>query len=289
MSLLSCLFFLLAAFAVPLTTTGQNLVSNGGFEKYVNLPTNYGQFSSIVTGWSGTYTPDFFHAQAAYPVSTQMNFAGSQMPCSDMAYAGILMDAVPSWYREQIQSPLSFTMEPGNEYFFRIAFSFSENSQWAVDKLCLRFTTSAPTGTLIDNFAHICVDTVVTDRDNWTILEGSFIADSAYKHVVVGNFFSNFNRVYTPGSYNFSYYFVDDLCVSSNSIDCNPIVLGIGGSSQDDLFSDPDPVEETELDFYDMSGRQVAKGLPNEVLPLLPAGMYVGKSIGRKPRMFRRS
>ena len=55
---------------------------------------------------------------------------------------------------------------------------------------------------------------------NWTKISGSFIADSAYSYVMLGNFFDD-NHTDTLNLQQFpyaAYYFFDDICVSTDSL-----------------------------------------------------------------------
>ena len=93
------------------------------------------------------------------------------------------------------------------------------------DKLGVKFSVNqynpsnpAP----INNFAHVYTDSVVNDTTNWYRIAGSFIADSAYSYFNIGLFFDMQHidtTKYTIYSDN-SYYFIDDVCVSTDSALC---------------------------------------------------------------------
>jgi hypothetical protein len=65
---------------------------------------------------------------------------------------------------------------------------------------------------------------VVTDKIKWTTLSATFIADSAYDHLVIGNFQSDaaVTAVSTPTfGYSFSvnsYYYIDSVAVESEGV-----------------------------------------------------------------------
>lgn len=99
----------------------------------------------------------------------------------------------------------------------------------ATNKLGARFTTFSYTDgngsnpAPIDNFAHIYSNSIVTDTVNWTTISGSFVADSAYSYITIGNFFDSTNLQIIDYYENFpqtssAYYFIDDVRVSTDSL-----------------------------------------------------------------------
>lgn len=79
---------------------------------------------------------------------------------------------------------------------------------------------------MFPNFAHIYSNSIITDTINWTTVSGSFIADSTYSYISLGNFYNNTltNWISTaPGahpSYQSGYTYYDDICVSTDSLYC---------------------------------------------------------------------
>ena len=81
-----------------------------------------------------------------------------------------------------------------------------------------------------NNFAHVYTDSIITDTTNWFTIAGSFVADSTYSNIILGIFFDNNNvdtlRLFKPNCDVFAYYFIDDVCVSSDSLTCvNPVSI----------------------------------------------------------------
>ncbi|MFH2143486.1 MAG: T9SS type A sorting domain-containing protein [Bacteroidota bacterium] len=78
---------------------------------------------------------------------------------------------------------------------------------------------------------QLSYDSIIQNTNIWTIIEGSFIADSAYQYLLVGNFLSRANVdsiVYSQGpNCHGVYYYIDDVCISENPSDCgiNPEVI----------------------------------------------------------------
>jgi hypothetical protein len=57
---------------------------------------------------------------------------------------------------------------------------------------------------------------------NWITIKGSLMSDSAYQYIMIGNFFDDANTstiFRSNGTY--SYFFVDDICLSTDSMLCS--------------------------------------------------------------------
>lgn len=128
-------------------------------------------------------------------------------------------------------------------------------SSMFIDKLGALFSTVAYTNidstTIppIENFAHVFTDSIITDTTNWTTIFGSFVADSAYAYISIGNFFENNNtdtihHIYS--SDHNSYYLFDDICVSTDSsFAANYLYTGIEEEPLNDNFNIyPNPVTD---------------------------------------------
>jgi hypothetical protein len=89
--------------------------------------------------------------------------------------------------------------------------------------------------TLITNNPLVFTDSVVVDSLNWTRITGSFIADSNYTYLVIGNFFDDANTDTISFANDFTYYayyYLDDICVSTDYSFCaNYLYTGIEDES----------------------------------------------------------
>lgn len=163
-------------------------------------------------------------------------------------------------------------------------------------KLCT--VPFAHDSTLIDNNPYGYSDSIVMDTAGWVQLKNSFIADSAYEFIAFGVFFadsllsmdSSLTHVHKTN------YYIDDVCLSSDSLTCNFSVVktcfpnGISEnltSEQSPLF--PNPFDEflilentravfDELFLYDMMGRTILQRKINGSEKIdtghLSAGLY---------------
>ncbi len=277
---------------------GQNLVPNPSFEVYDTCPWGQSQIKFAV-GWSSySYTPDYFNScddngQAGVP----FNVLGFQNPRTGNAYAGFYAYAIMGLYREFIGTSLIQQLIIGKKYYvtFYVNTAFNPNPGWhstfAVNKLGARFTTVPYTYSIpipVDNFAQIYTDSIISDTVNWVKISGSFIADSAYRFVSFGNFFTDSATTHisldTLSSY--AYYFIDDIIVSPDSLYNNENMYSTS-SQFAKLYPNPAhniiTIEGTALKSYtiiDMLGRkykeaEFADASQNSIyVGDLPKGMY---------------
>lgn len=265
-----------------------NLVPNPSFENYSTCPDNENQVD-YSTGWSNfLLTPDYYNSCSSNSnYSTPSNQRGYQVPATGSAYAGFFGYWSPylmgdSNIREHIACQLSSPLNIGQKYYVSIRMSLTTgiNGGCACSHLGAKFTTSsfAIYGTdslsspLVDNSAHVYYPNVISDTLNWTTISGSFVADSAYQYMVLGNFFMD-SQVDTlligdttgaPSCY--AYYYVDDICVSTDSMQC--AVASVQELTLEDATVYPNPFTDklmiklkgvgaiNEFSVYDMYGNK---------------------------------
>ena len=222
----------------------QNLVLNCSFEDTVYCPNDNGILGSIseCKDWysAGTEysTPDYFKACGQYPMmpsSVPYNSMGFQNAATGNSYAGIvpwiIEDSITAQSeKEFIGTKLITPLAIGQRYFvsFKVSFTVNIASDYASNKTGALFSTvkySNANLALIKNFAHIYTNEIITDTANWVPIKGWFTADSAYQYINIGNFFDNAHtdtlRFYNIQYWgNASYYYIDNVCVSLNSTQC---------------------------------------------------------------------
>ncbi len=245
-------FILAYCFVLSLITlmAQTNLVPNPSFEDTVHCPPG-SDHMNYSTDWSSySASPDYFNScctPSAFGASVPINFGGYQQAASGNAYAGFITywSLAPN-YREIIGGQLSTPLNIGTKYFasFKIALSLSTTcpSNYATNKIGINFST-APFSIFnpasITNSAKVYSTTIITDTLNWTRIFGSFIADSTYDYVMLGNFFDSTHTdtlKFMNSTLNIAYYYIDDICVSTdsaftynyvgiNEINENPIII----------------------------------------------------------------
>jgi Secretion system C-terminal sorting domain len=220
--------FLLIILLITSQTHGQNLVPNPSFEDTVYCPFGSNQLNASEHWLNFGNSPDYFNA-CTYLGLPNSN-PGFQYAHTGNAYAGAIFFArsnIPNGpnYREPIGIELSNNLIIGQKYF--VSF-FAVNAEVnfgsiASDKLGVNFYTvpfdSCCPPPLI-NTAKLYTDSILTDTLNWIKISGSFIADSAYQYLCISNFFND-NNTDTLSTSQFptrAYYYIDDVCVSTDSL-----------------------------------------------------------------------
>lgn len=216
---------------LPWNTVAQmNLVPNPSFEIYTSCPDNISGIGddqvARAIGWSTfSETPDYFNSCATnVDVTTPNNLMGFQMPHSGVAYSGIITYEVIGFYREIIGRQLSAPLQIGQKYFISFFVSPAGNPgvSMATNNLGIKFSTT-PFDYLnpipINNSSHINYSNIASDTSNWVLVSGSYVADSNYSYVAIGNFYDDSNTdTMAINAFPFDgYYFVDDVCVSLDS------------------------------------------------------------------------
>jgi hypothetical protein len=286
-----------------------NLVPNPSFEDTVNCPLGSGQIQAA-TGW---FTPggssDYFNpcANAFGTVNgVPNNFAGHRVAYDGNSYAGVVTfyepDSlfIPS-YREDVGIQLIQPLTVGTKYFASVFISradtilMTDTLKCASNRFGFRFTTSPHFSWPADNFSQIYSDSIITNAVSWTRIDGSFIADSAYQYVIIGNFFDNANTATISANYKMkeAYYYVDMVCVSSDSLTCRkPSSVNYYSSNTNRINIFPNPAtneiiiessltDKGNFELYDIFGTkrkdiQLDNGLNTESIKLneLKDGLY---------------
>jgi hypothetical protein len=219
-----------------------NLVSNGSFETYSSCPSIGGEIFNA-TGWdSYNGTVDYYHSCATNSMYLVPNNSfGYQVAHSGNAFSGLITYWDGGLAREVMGIQLSTSLTISQKYYFSFYTTLAgknNNVGYSSNKLGLKFSKVALYNAPINNTAHYFSNNVISDTINWTNIFGSFIADSAYKNLMIGNFFDNLNTTIinnTTGTY--AYYFIDDVCVSTDSAFCkNYVYVGIKENTTENMF-----------------------------------------------------
>ena len=285
---------------------GQNLAPNPTFEDTLECPISLGDFGNVVSWSPYAQTADYFHTcnQDPFPsCGVPSNWYGFQYPRSGNAYYGMMTFAGSSDYREIIGAELLEPLIAGQKYYASLNVCAANEiieSGYGSNKLGFRFLNTSYSliePITIDNFAHIYSDTIVLDTLNWVRLFGSFVADSAYTHVAIGNFFdaANTDTINWSGwETQVAYYFIDDVCISTDSTLAQTFTTGIVENTPiRNLKIYPNPArrmatiefkyighEKLEIFLFDSKGRliQTIENLTTEKITIdtsnLASGMY---------------
>jgi hypothetical protein len=230
-----CCFLL---FVAPFLTSAQNLVPNPSFEENTACPvtTGFQGFSNPMYWEAWNQSPDYFHACAGVLggvdtlIRVPLNGFGFQYALHGDAYVGMAAYGSSGGgvsYREYVGCQLLEPLEVGESYdlsfFTNVAFGGTYSAPtWACNNMGMLFTMqpniwTSGSGPLfaLRNYAHMHSAVIISDTANWTLVSGSFMADSAYQYLVIGNFFSNAltDTLHLLNFPSIAYYFMDGVCV----------------------------------------------------------------------------
>ncbi|MBI2967080.1 MAG: T9SS type A sorting domain-containing protein [Bacteroidetes bacterium] len=260
----------------------QNLVPNPSFEQYSICPTNQDQIS-YATGWSSyANSPDYFNSCSTNPLFSVPYNVSYQQASTGSAYAGLYTYEEFGLTREFIGIQMTNSLVIGTKYFtsLKVNLVIYTDINCATNKLGILFSTisyNSSNPAPINNFAHIYTDSIITDTANWVIIFGSFVADSAYQYLIIGNFFDDINTTYivldSNSNGNRAYYFIDDICLSADSLDCIQLTNIPENNLQNLLTIYPNPFHDfanitindnfllnnSALCIYDVLGHEVRK------------------------------
>ncbi len=201
----------------------QNLVPNPSFEIYSSCPNNSGEVNNA-TGWNSYLnSPDYFNscASVSSSVSIPENILGYQFPANGNAYCGFITYDVNGLDREILGIQLSAPLIISQKYYISLKINRADSNYfvgYATNKIGVKLFTTHPDTILINNSAQFYTNTVITDTAHWLTIFGSFIADSSYQYMMLGNFFDDSHTtVINDLIGQVAYYFADDICLSTDS------------------------------------------------------------------------
>lgn len=174
-----------------------------------------------------------------------------QYPWDGDAYVGVYCyDAVADEYREYVGAELTEPLVVGCSYQLRFRTNpayggnyWLQNAGTASNNIGMLLTTVSNAWPGITgppfpyrNFAHLRTLAPVSDTLGWTVVEGIITADSAYRYVVLGNFFPDSLTIAEPVGNpdpwtGVTYYLFDGVEV----IPLDPICHGVGVGEHDGI------------------------------------------------------
>jgi hypothetical protein len=270
-----------AALLLTICTHGQNLVPNWSFEEITECPSDFGQFNRAADWWILSRTPDLFNiCSPTDSVAVPWNYMGNQMPFEGNGYAGL---RTYQWdVREFIQTELTEPLTPGSiaQVTMRVSpggFGIPGHTfnQLASSGVGLRLSTEEipyqPTGeALTYNEALIFMAEPLNDTADWTVLSQSFLVDSAYRYVQIGNFFDQANTITEMLDTNSlspdAYAFIDAVCIVQGVAGCHVVPESIQANSMDWSFPSvidgeltidlqPDQEYPVNIEIYDLAAK----------------------------------
>jgi len=243
------LILLMLTFACSLCNAQINLVPNPSFEDTISCP-HYGNQLDKAAGWHPSReSPDYFNEcdWLTGTTSVPQNFCGYQYAFQGNAYIGFIAYGMVApntreYFTCQLINPLTIGKKYNVKFYLNLSGGVSRKI--ACNNIGLLFSTinydlnnPAPVG----NHSQFYTDSIITDTLNWIPVEGSFIADSNYTYMTVGNFFDDvltdsINITGAPSTY--ANYFIDSISVAE---DLTSSILGLHNH---DFIIYPNPFNE---------------------------------------------
>ncbi len=215
----------------------QNLVSNHSFESISNCPTSNSQYH-LASPWqkplSSITTPDLFNScfsggGSCTAMGVPGNFAGSANARTGSGYAGIITKYTVSNLREYLVIQLSTPLVTNITYNVGVYIRLADHSRYSTNHFGLHLSNGmlSQTGGCCNNGTinlnpSIEESAVVSDRNNWTLVGGTYTASGGEQYLTIGCFSpDNQNNIVDHGSQGGScalvtagaYYYVDDAFV----------------------------------------------------------------------------
>lgn len=208
-----------------------NLIPNPSFEEYIQCP-NYVSQASMAKNWYNVRaSADYLHscASATSLVWIPSSQWGYEYPfgtgCN--AYFGFLTGGPGVNYNQEwFGCKLTQKLSVGQKYFF--SFKLSPGDSMSIISNNVGFLLTTKTNTFSNfpqplNRSHFKTSNPISQKAGWTSIFGSLIADSAYNYFTMGNFYRDTLTTFISnpgGKFGVAYYFVDNICFSTDSAFC---------------------------------------------------------------------
>ncbi|MFD1062675.1 OmpA family protein [Winogradskyella litorisediminis] len=217
----------------------QNLVLNPSFEEHKDERCNVylSGFDRSILNWStpNKGTTDYFDTCSKKMGTT--NYNGFQEPKSGNTYAGIYVYTDKN-YREYIQGELSETLKKGETYTFSFYLSLADNASYSTNDIEVLFTEEKLISCYHSNRCEKAIKpssatkkrfqmysdsdkNFFSNKTSWELYTVEFTANGYENYFSIGNFKrnskTNKQRVLSNSPYLFSYYYIDEVSLTSNS------------------------------------------------------------------------
>lgn len=141
---------------------------------------------------------------------------------------GLQVHSASPNYREYAQAPLRCPLDIGVTYYVEMYVNKANSSRYAIDQIGILFSVNAYDPFLATPQIVSPLGVYITDTLNWTLISGTFTADSSYAYITIGNFKNDANTNLIDPSHGISpqcYYLFDDIFISRNvPVSNNPTI-----------------------------------------------------------------
>jgi len=281
----------LMLFAMAVNVNGQNLVPNPSFEDTTNCSIDNQIFRTPPWQQPTAGTSDWFNPCASSPSGSTVpaNDFGVQNAKEGSSYAGFILYYGYLYYREYIQAQLNDSLVAGSKYWVSFHVSLSDSSEYAIKEIGAYFSDTAVSSVdviplqyspqITSNGTHI------SDKNNWVLVSGTFIANGGEKFITIGNYQDSLSidTLNVGGSSGLgdktAYYYIDNVCISNDSTTCDISTSVSVNNIENSVSFYPNPfslnatlnISSSIIDFenvyysvYDIMGNKVKEELITE-------------------------
>lgn len=199
---------------LPALVFGQmNLVPNGDFEQKTEKPfpcswlIDDDNINDYVYNWYTTIgtSTDVMSAYSDDDCWSKTPYTGegTREPHSGKVMIGLINyspdgGCQPNEWHEYLSVKLTQALVPGNLYCIEFWVALGENSYYATNNIGALLTKDNPQRNScapIFTQPQVNVERVINNTKEWLRIDASFLADSAYEYLTIGNFFSHENTI----------------------------------------------------------------------------------------------
>ncbi|MEP7168252.1 MAG: T9SS type A sorting domain-containing protein [Bacteroidota bacterium] len=205
-----------------------NLCPNPSFENFSSCPQFGGDINKAIDWSSYSISPDYYNSCANFSApffGVPANWIGYQSAFDGNGYAGLATydGTISLSNREFIGIQLIQTLIPGIRYYVSAYISRADSFPYtcASNKFGFRFSTvaySVSNPCPVDNFSHVHSDSIITNSIDWTCISGSFVPDSVYQFLIIGNFYDDSHTDTLNCHQTGACYYIDEVNVSTDSL-----------------------------------------------------------------------
>jgi gliding motility-associated-like protein len=253
-----------------------NLVPNGSFDSvFTDCQLIFDNYRlTNIKNWynpSNSTTDEYYYCFNQFMISNGIpqNVIGNQFPKSDSIFLGVHLANLQSNYREYIATKLIKPLKKGYTYCGEFYASLADSANYAVSLLSMFFSEDSVfenTFQVLNFSPQIQNDSLnmITDKQNWVKVSGSFVAQGGEKYLVIGNFSDSIDvSTHSLKVSNYSsssgwnkemaYYYIDNVSVYA----CDSPAVSINDSSfalVGNVFS---PNQDGVNDMWQVNANQV--------------------------------
>jgi hypothetical protein len=228
------------------TFFAQNLLSNGQFETISQCPTDQGQINNVLEWIKPTSgDADLYNTCSTFGYfSLPTNGLGYQEDgFGGVSYVGLYAYSIQDTnisknVREYIQTQLISSLNTCSIYKVSFYVSLIDSSHYAVNSIGAFVGDSAIHRNDFYSFSYyepqVCnpKTRMLADKENWSKIEGKFIANGGERYITIGNFDLD-NELDTlatnnnlNSTYAFAYYYIDNVSLTLFSDSNTNIIAG---------------------------------------------------------------